>query len=384
MLKDDIMIDNYTSFVKKTEILCNGLFLDEKLIDHYNSQGIEISYGRKGGAGPVGGRYFLFENQTIVNAALWNDPSKSNLVIRENEDGYFSIYDSKTKSEHSRLKLVQNPSFYDPAVVTSDGIPMKKIALVHGIDCLSSTIYQKCMYHACGEGCSFCAIEVSLESGATIEEKNSVQMSEVITAAKKEGRCNHMTLTSGTENTVDKGANRYIELLKGIKENFPKLPLHVQIEPLEDVSYIDELKIAGATTIGIHLEVLDQKIREQVTPGKSRISYETYEKNWKHALDVFGKNQVSSYLLTGFGESLEDFISDAEKVISVGVIPYITPARSVPGREDISANTSETMVEIYTKAAKLMKEYGVNPLKSKAGCVRCGGCSAINDAYKSL
>ena len=42
------------------------------------------------------------------------------------------------------------------------------------------------------------------------------------------------------------------------------------------------------------------------------------------------------------------------------------------------------MVEIYKKAAKLMKEYGVNPLKSKAGCVRCGGCSAINEAYKNV
>jgi radical SAM protein (TIGR04043 family) len=378
------MIDNYTSFVKKTEILCNGLFLDEKLINHYNSQGIEISYGRKGGAGPVGGRYFLFENQAIVNAALWNDPSKSNLVVQENKDGYFLIYDKNNETEHSRLKLVQNPSFYDPEMLTSDGIPMKKIALVHGIDCLSSTIYQKCVYHACGEGCSFCAIELSLESGATIEEKNSEQMSEVITAAKKEGRCNHMTLTSGTDKTFDKGAKRYIELLKGIKENFPKLPLHVQIEPLEELSYIDELKDAGATTIGIHLEVLDQKLRNIVTPGKSRITYDRYEKNWIRALDVFGKNQVSSYLLTGFGESLEDFVSDAEKVISVGVIPYITPARSIPGRDDISANTSDTMVEIYTKTAKLMKEYGVNPLKSKAGCVRCGGCSAINDAYKCI
>jgi len=375
------MIDNYTSFVKKTEILCNGLFLDKKLIDHYKNEGIEISYGRKGGAGPIGGRYFLFENRVIVNAALWNDPSKSNLVVRKNEDGYFLIYDIKNKSEHSRLKLVQNPTFYNPEYVTSDGIPMKKIALVHGIDCLSSTIYQKCVYHGCGEGCKFCAIELSLENEATIEEKNSKQMCEVITAAKKEGRCNHMTLTSGTDETIDKGAIRYIELLEGIKENFPKLPLHVQIEPLEDLSYIDDLKDAGADTIGIHLEVLDQNLRNTVTPGKSRITYEAYEKNWKHALDVFGKNQVSSYLLTGFGESQEDFISDAEKVISLGVIPYITPVRSIPGLEKISTITSDTMVEIYTKSAKLMKEYGVNPLKSKAGCVRCGGCSAIKEAY---
>jgi len=378
------MIDNYTSFVKKTEILCKGLYLDENLIDHYKNQGIEISYGRKGGAGPSGGRYFLFENRAIVNAALWNDPQKSNFVIKKNVDGFFEIYDTKDKIVHSKLKLVQNPLYYSPEYTTSDGIPMKKIALVHGIDCLSSTIYQRCVYHGCGEGCKFCGIEVSLENEGTIEEKNHTQMSEVIAAAKKEGRCSHMTLTSGTDETKDKGAERYIELLKGVKNNYPNLPLHIQIEPLEDLTYIDELSDAGADTIGIHLEILDQNIRNVITPGKSRISYDLYEKNWKHALEIFGKNQVSSYILTGFGETPKDFILGLEKVISLGVIPYITPVRSIPGKKYLPSTNPNIMVDIYGKAAKLMMEYGVNPLKSKAGCVRCGGCSAINDAYKSL
>ncbi|GAG49409.1 unnamed protein product, partial [marine sediment metagenome] len=117
------------------------------------------------------------------------------------------------------------------------------------------------------------------------------------------------------------------------------------------------------------------------TPGKSRITFELYEKNWKHALEVFGKNQVSSYLLTGFGETPDEFILGAEKVISLGVIPYITPVRSIPGMKDLPSSNPNSMIEIYSKAAKLMKEYGVNPLKSKAGCVRCGGCSAINEAF---
>jgi radical SAM protein (TIGR04043 family) len=375
------MIDSHTAFVKKTEILCKGLYLDENLIDHYKNQGIEISYGRKGGAGPLGGRYFLFENGAIVNAALWNDPQKTNLTIKENTNGYFEIYDTIKKIEHSRLKLIPNPRYYDPEYKTSDGIPMKKIALVHGIDCLSSTIYQKCVYHGCGEGCKFCGIELSLESGATIEEKNSSQMSEVIAAAKEEGRCKHMTLTSGTDETKDKGAKRYIELLQGVKENYPKLPLHIQIEPLDDISYINDLKNAGADTIGIHLEILNQTIRNTITPGKSRITHELYEKNWKHALEVFGQNQVSSYLLTGFGETPNEFILGIEKVISLGVVPYITPVRSIPGVKDIYSSNPNLMVEIYSKAAQLMKEYGVNPLKSKAGCVRCGGCSAINEAF---
>ena len=261
---------------------------------------------------------------------------------------------------------------------------MKKVALVHGIDCLASTVFQKCIYLACGEACKFCWIELSLNYETTILEKNSKQINEVIVQAKKEGRCSHMTLTSGTEEGIDKGAKRYIELLKGIKKNNPKLPLHVQIEPINDLSYINELKESGADTIGIHLEVLDENIRKEITPGKAHIPYEIFEKNWKHALKIFGKNQVSSFILTGFGESTDTFISDLEKLISVGIIPFITPVRSIPGMKDLPITNHKLLLEIYSEAAKLMNEYGVNPLENKAGCVRCGGCSAIKESYKAV
>ncbi|MFW9972756.1 MAG: radical SAM protein, partial [Candidatus Odinarchaeota archaeon] len=244
--------------------------------------------------------------------------------------------------------------------------------------------YQKCVYWACGEPCKFCGIELSLQYDTTIEEKNAQQISEVITAAKKEGRCSHMTLTSGTDEDMDKGAIRYIELLKGVKKEHPDIPLHVQIEALEDLNYITQLKEAGADTIGIHIEVLDEKLRKEITPGKFSISYQLFEQNWKYAIDVFGKNQVSSYILTGFGESKTDFIKNIEKVISIGVIPYITPVRSIPGKKDLPITYYKDLLEIYKESAKLMKQYGVNPLETQAGCVRCGGCSAINEAYKAV
>lgn len=378
------MIDINTAFEKKTELLAKGLFLDEKLIPHYKEQGMEIDYGRRGGAGPSGGRYFILEDKkTLINIALWNKPNKTPLLLKEIKDGYFNVYDERTNEVFGRLELVHNPRFYSPEFVTSDGIPMKKIALVHGIDCLASTIYQKCVYWACGEPCKFCGIEVSLNNDATTEEKNAKQISEVISIAKKEGRCKHMTLTSGTDENIDKGAKRYMELLRGVKKSHPDIPLHVQIEPLEDLSYISGLKEAGADTIGIHIEIFDNLIREDITPGKFNISYDLYEKNWKHAVDVFGNNQVSSYVLTGFGESKGDLLNAVENIISLGVIPYITPVRSIPGIPDLPTTNYDELLEIYRKNAKLMKQYGINPLLNKAGCVRCGGCSAINEAYQA-
>ncbi|MFX0007191.1 MAG: radical SAM protein [Promethearchaeota archaeon] len=374
------MIDAKTALIQKTELLCKGLYLDKELFNKYKDQGIEIDFGRKGGAGPLGGRYFILEdNSTLVNVALWNRQEKTNLVLGEKNGEYFKIYDRINDRSFAEVELVKNPRFYTQK--TSDGIDMKKVALVHGIDCLASTIYQKCVYWACGEPCAFCGIELSLQYDTTIEEKNATQMSEVITAAKKEGRCSHMTLTSGTDEKIDKGANRYIELLNGIKAKHPDIPVHVQIEALDDLSYIDRLKEAGADSIGIHIEVLDESLRKEITPGKSSISYEIFEENWNHAIDVFGKNQVSSYILTGFGESKEKFLKDLENVIAIGVIPYITPVRSIPGKKELPATNYSELLEIYTIAAKLMKQYDVNPLKNKAGCVKCGGCSAIKEAY---
>ena len=376
------MIDILTVFEKKTELLAKGLYLDENLRNDYLKEGIDLNFGRKGGAGPLGGRYFLFEDNTLVNVVLWDNPQQSNLNLTEKEGEYFSIRDNLINEKSFKLKLVPNPQYYQPTYLTSDGIPMKKIALVHGIDCLSSTIYQKCVYWACGEACKFCGVELSLNDNSTILEKSALQMNEVIKVAKEEGRCSHMTLTSGTDKNPDKGAKRYVEMLKGIKKENPDLPLHVQIEPMENLSYIDELKNAGADTIGIHIETLNEDIRKQITPGKSHISRDMFEINWNHALEIFGKNQVETFILTGFGESIEEITREIEKIVSIGVIPFITPVRSIPGRKDLPKSDVDNLKKIYMKAAESMKSMGVNPLEHKAGCVKCGGCSAITEAYK--
>ena len=377
------MIDIETALNQKTELLCKGLYLDNELIMQYRKQGIEIDFGRKGGAGPLGGRYFILEDgKTLANVALWNDKKRTSLLLGEKRGDLFEVHDKSNNQFFGNLELVENPTFYD--LKTTDGIEMRKVALVHGVDCLASTIYQKCIYWACGEACMFCGVELSLQYDTTIEEKSAKQMSEVITAAKKEGRCSHMTLTSGTDENIDKGAIRYIELLKGIKSDHPDIPLHVQIEALEDLSYINKLKEAGGDTIGIHIELLNEALRKEITPGKSHIAYKVYEKNWKHAIDIFGKNQVSTYILTGFGESKVDFIESVESVVSLGVIPYITPVRSIPGKKDLPITEYRELLDIYIKTGDLMKQYGVNPLENKAGCVRCGGCSAIKEAYKTV
>ena len=113
-------------FSKKTELLCKGIYLDKNLRDFYKQQGINLDFGRKGGAGPLGGRYFLFKNETLVNVALWDDKEKTDLVLSEREGEYLKIVDVANKKIFTKLKLVDEPRYYNPDYVTTDGIPMKK------------------------------------------------------------------------------------------------------------------------------------------------------------------------------------------------------------------------------------------------------------------
>lgn len=372
---------------KKTELLCKGVLLDKSLMDSSSIRGGGISLGRRGGAGPLGGRYFLFEDdKTLVNIHLWPDQqinsNRTNLILKKVND-HFEIYDKIKNEFFSRLKLINFPDFYN--LKTSDGILMKKIALSHGKDCLASTIYQKCKYWACGEACKFCGIELSLNSDATVLEKNYEQISEVITAAKIEGRCKHMTLTSGTMVEDEELINRYVAILEGLKKDHSDISLHVQIEPIENLENINKLKEAGADTIGIHIEILDEILRKMITPGKAKIPYQLFEDNWLHALDIFGKNQVETFLLCGFGENCKEFMRNLERVISLGIITYIVPVRSIPDNKfNFPLMNYKFFLEIYKRTAEMMYEYGVNPLENNAGCVRCGGCSAIIEAYEAV
>lgn len=368
----------------KTELLCKGVNLDERFIDTYKSKGIPFKEGRKGGAGPLGGRYFTFDdNKTIVNVPLWHNNKETNFVLKNEKDGYFEIFDKSKNSVFANLKLVTYPNYYN--MTTTDDIPMEKIALIHGLDCLATTIYQRCCYWENGSKCQFCGIELSLARGDTIEEKTSKQLIEVINAAKNGEGFKHLLLTTGTTSSIDKGVLKYINILEESKKEFPDIPIHVQIEAVENLEYISMLKEAGADTIGIHIEILDDSIRKVICPGKSRTSYDVYEKNWIHALEIFGKNQVNSFILIGFGESTEEFSNKLERIVRLGVIPFITPVRPIPQSKFKVPICNPLMVlNIFKHTAKLMKKFNVNPLKNKAGCVRCGACSAITEAYRLI
>lgn len=276
------------------------------------------------------------------------------------------------------LKRVQLPLFYEKT--TSDGTPMNKIALLHGKDCLASTVYSKCIHWLSGKQCKFCGIE--LLNPNRIVLKTPVQVCEVAQEAFKEGVATHITLTTGTPRSLDKGASLLAETTKAIKEQV-EMPVHVQLEPPENARFLELLHSAGVDTIGLHVESFDQKVLSSMCPAKSNV--QKHFKAWKNAVELFGECQVSTFLIAGLGESDESILLGAEETARIGVVPYLLPLRPMAGTffETARPPLPSRMIRLYRGVAEILHRVGLDPRKSKAGCVRCGACSALKEAFVS-
>jgi radical SAM protein (TIGR04043 family) len=342
----------------KTQLLCSGIRLPEKM-----------RTGRRGGAGPAGGRYVIIEN-TLVNVPIYGAALTSPFSVSKNGTTYF------LNDGPHEVKIIEDPQFYQ--LKTEAGISYKKIALLHGIDCLATTVYQKCIRWR-KNPCSFCGIELSLEYGSTIERKTPEQLLEVAQAAIKEG-VSHVTLTTGTPNETDKGAFILAESASALKGT--ELPVHVQLEPVKR-EYLELLRDSGSDTIGIHIETLDENLFKKICPLKN---FSEFRSAWREAIDIFGTANVSSYVLVGLGEDDEKMLSGIEEMVRIGVIPYVVPFRPLPGTrlETHPVPPFKTVKRYSLFAAEKMKEYGIDPFENKAGCVRCGACSSVKDYIRTL
>jgi biotin synthase-related radical SAM superfamily protein len=111
-----------------------------------------------------------------------------------------------------------------------------------------------------------------------------------------------------------------------------------------------------------------------------------YFATFRRAVELFGEGQVSSYVIVGLGESSESIIAGCQRLIDMGVFPFVVPLRPVLGTEmqDVPAPSTEVMTKIYRAVADMLERRGMSHADSKAGCARCGACSGLPSFVGSL
>lgn len=337
-------------------------------------QGIRLAdapVSRTAGAGPSDDGHLLLDG---VGAAIPLNPRSPYTV----QGGKLLLDGADTGMG---VETVSRPRFYD--LTTSDGVPYEQIARLHSARVLATTVVQTCVRYDEAERCRFCAIEESLRQGSTIAVKSPAQIAEVARAAHDLDGITQMVMTTGTSNGRDRGAVHLARCVRAVREVLPDLPIQVQCEPPGDLGVIQDLYDAGARSIGIHVESLDDAVRRRWMPGKGSVPMAEYRAAWTEAVRVFGWNEVSTYLLVGLGEDADEMIASAEELVAMGVYPFVVPFRPLAGTlatdvDRVPAPDPRTVAKVTGRVAAALRRAGMLGSAQSAGCAACGACSALS------
>jgi len=351
---------------------------ENNLIVSLQSYGVKSPHfikRRKGGAGPAEGITIILKNRPINVPTGGEFVSQSPYSIQMINEVFYLF---ENDAPLIKIQLPDFPQYY--SLQTSDKIPYSRIALLHGANCLASTVLQKCIYWNSNKRCVFCGIELSLESKTTVPKKTPAQLVEVTKAALKLDNVTHVTLTTGAQLHPSDELHYLATCCSAIK-NETGLPIHVQCMPPGNMKLLEVLKKSGADTIGIHIESFDFTLLKRIASCKAKLGLKNYIAAWKESVNIFGKNQVSSFLIAGLGEKRKSIIAGAALLCKLGVYPFIVPLRPIPGTylSDSTPPDISDIISVYQQVASMLKDYGLSWKKSKAGCVRCGACSGLPD-----
>ena len=333
--------------------------------------------GRRGGAGPSDHRALTIDGNTVM-VPVYNTASQASpYSLQASNEGGVALAHAAGDPPRS-VAVTNEPAFY--SLTTADGIPYRSIALLHSRDVLATTLLQTCIrFRDRSDSCQFCAIEQSLQDSRTIVRKTPEQVAEVAEAAVRLDGIQQLVMTTGTPNSDDRGARLMADTAAAVKQRVT-IPIQAQCEPPADPIWYERMKQAGVDSLGMHLEVVEPEVRRRILPGKSEVSLDAYYQAFADAVAVFGRGQVSTYLLAGLGDSAESVIDCSERLIAMGVYPFVVPFVPIAGTplEHHPAPSTDFMVEIYTAVAARLKQSDISAEAMAAGCAKCGACSALS------
>lgn len=353
------------------------------LMTELQSQGLRLldpgagAASRRGGAGPSDHKAVTVDGVTLMVPVHTHAAFSSPFVAdAPGPDGRSVL--RRGSIPIASVSFPRQPRFY--AGSTADGVPYSHIATLHGSDVLATTVLQTCIrYESRRKACRFCAIGQSLAAGRTIAHKTPAQLAEVARAAVELDGVKHMVMTTGTPPTPDRGAKVLCDSAEAIRAAVD-LPLQAQCEPPDTDAWFQRLKDSGVDALGMHLEVIGDDLRRRILPGKAEVPMAQYWDAFEAAVKVFGRGQVSTYLLAGLGDSAELLLATSARLLAMGVYPFVVPFVPISGTplEDHPAPSAGFMRSVLEPLGRLVADAGLRAGDIKAGCGRCAACSTLS------
>jgi radical SAM protein (TIGR04043 family) len=348
----------------KLSLMSNGIRLDPDLVKaglpRYVHKRASLSEGRCFEL-TRDGKYYS------INLAVYEDFVKNSPYYYDHEKKVIQ----KDGQPVIAARLIEDPWWYSEKL--PDGTPYNSMVQLHGKNILATALTGICRFKLDEEGCRFCA----LTPDPNERTKSFLNIAAVVKALEEKGeKYTELNINAGTVYGEDCGAEMYEEAIREVRK-VSDISIYAQLCPPEDFSYIKRLKEAGLNTISFNIEIFDEKIRSEICPGKAKIPVSLYLDALSYAASIFGKNQVSSWLIAGL-EPKESLMAGARAVAKAGALPFITVFRPLMGSElqNRKPPDADWLYAVFEELRGILVEYGLDPAKSVSGCAKCNCCSA--------
>lgn len=225
------------------------------------------------------------------------------------------------------------------------------------------TLSEQCIYD-----CKFCSVPKLQGKIKTLDEVITI-----VENARKTGRLKVIALTSGIAKSPEEEIDRVIQTVKALKKY--NLPIGVSVHPTNDSS--KRLKEAGVDEIKYNVETMDRAIFQQVCIGRKGHSLDYILKSLGDAVNIFGKNKVSTNFIIGLGETDECVRHGVEYLAKMGVIPVLRPITIPPLRKgELTATrpSPERLLKLTKITHEILDKYDLSAEVSQTMCLPCTGC----------
>ena len=223
------------------------------------------------------------------------------------------------------------------------------------------TLSEKCVYD-----CQFCPVP-KMQGGI----KDSAKVHRMVAEAYATGQLKAISLTSGVAVSPEKEVRRAAEIVKQLTREYD-LPIGVSLYPTKTSS--EELYSAGACEIKYNVETMDPVLFRRFCPD---LSLDSVLDSLDTAVDVFGRNRVSSNFIIGLGESDETVRRGIKQLTERCIIPILRPISPHPLRKDVKNITRPDAARLLKLGNMLRDMLDRNSLcadKAQTMCLLCTGC----------
>jgi len=223
------------------------------------------------------------------------------------------------------------------------------------------TISERCIFD-----CKFCPVPILNGKIKSIEEITSL-----IESAIDRGDLKAISLTSGVAESPENEVEYVTKIVRHLAARFD-YPIGVSVYPTATSS--QDLYDAGAVEIKYNVETMDRTIFTQVCPN---LDLDTILQALSGAVDIFGKNHVSSNFILGLGETDECVTRGVEKLTEMNVIPNLRPISSHPLRKEeihIERPSSYRLIKLARINRAAIERHGLDVKAALTMCLPCTGC----------